>query len=220
MKNKVGILGILVAILVIGSLIVWFVKNSYDVQPPVKITAGQSLLLPQNTPMVEPAKEAESEKYFQLGLKAYEQYKYQEAASNYDKAIAANPANYKVYTAKGIDLCFEEDYQGGMALIQKTLAMNPDYVPAFYDMAMAYKLQHQYDQSLYWFQRTIQGDPQNTWSYYGIATIYADRGNTIESLKYLKKAIDLDPGVKAVAREQAHFDQMRNLPEFQALVQH
>ena len=85
-------------------------------------------------------------------------------------------------------------------------------------MAMAYKLQHDYDQSLYWFEKTIQGDPQNTWSYYGISTIYADRGNKEASLSYLKKAIDLDLGVKEVAKEQDHFAQMRNLPEFQALV--
>ena len=169
-------------------------------------------------PAVDPAKAAEAEKFFAQGLKHYEQYDYQKAIANFDKAIAANPANFKVYTAKGIAMCFEEDYKGGIALIQKTLDMKPDYVPAFYDMAMAYKLQHDYDQSLYWFEKTIQGDPQNTWSYYGISTIYADRGNRQEALKYLKKAVELDKSVKEVAREQAHFDQMRSLPEFQALV--
>lgn len=167
---------------------------------------------------VDPAKAAESDRFFGQGLRSYEEYNYQEAVTSFDKAIAANPANFKVYTAKGIALCFQGDYQGGLALIQKTLAMNPGYVPAFYDMAMAYKLQNDYDKSLYWFDKTLQGDPQNTWSYYGIATIHADRGNTQESLKYLKKAIELDQAVKAVAKEQDHFARMRNLPEFQALV--
>lgn len=169
-------------------------------------------------PNTDPVKAAESEEFFDQGLKLYEQYNYQEAVVNFDKAIAANPANFKVYTAKGIALCFEGDYTVGMALIQKTLDMNPGYVPAFYDMAMAYKLQDNYDKSLYWFEKTIQGDPKNTWSYYGIATIYADWGNTQESLKYLKKAIELDQVVKVVAQEQSHFAQMRNMPEFQALV--
>jgi tetratricopeptide (TPR) repeat protein len=169
-------------------------------------------------PSTDLVKTAESDRFFDQGLKLYEQYNYQEAVANFDQAIAANPANFKVYTAKGIALCFEGDYKGGMALIQKTLDMKPDYVPAFYDMAMAYKLQERYDQSLYWFEKTIQGDPENTWSYYGIATIYADRGNTHESLKYLKKAIELDQTVKAVAQQQSHFDQMRTMPEFQALV--
>ena len=75
-------------------------------------------------------------KFFDQGLKLYEQYNYQEALANFDKAIAANPANFKVYTAKGITLCLEGGYRDGMALIQKTLDMNPGYVPAFYDMAM------------------------------------------------------------------------------------
>jgi len=169
-------------------------------------------------PHTDPAKAAESEKFFHQGLKLYEEYNYQEAIANYDKAIAANPANFKVYTAKGIALCFEGDYRGGMALIQKSLDMNPGYVPAFYDMAMAYKLQNNYDQSLYWFEKTILGDPKNTWSYYGIATIYADRGNAQEALKYLKRAIELDPVVKEVAAQQDHFARMRTMPEFQALV--
>ncbi len=177
-----------------------------------------------NPPAVEsikeadPVKAAESEQYFQQGVKLYEQYKYQEAVSVFDKAIAANPDNYKVYTAQGIAICFQGNYQAGMALIEKTLAMQPNYVPAFYDLAMAYKLQHNYEKSLVWFQKTIEGDPQNTWSYYGIATIYADQSDTKDSLLYLQKAIELDPGVKAVASKQSHFDRMRNMPEFQSLV--
>jgi len=166
---------------------------------------------------IDPAKARESEEFLNQGLKLYEQGNYREAVAGFDKAIAANPANFKIYTAKGIALCFEGDYKGGFEQIQKTLAMNPGYVPAYYDMAMAYKLQNNYDQSLYWFEKTIQGDPENTWSYYGIATIHADRGNAQEALKYLKKAIELDEGVKVVARQQEHFARMRSLPEFQAL---
>jgi tetratricopeptide (TPR) repeat protein len=180
-----------------------------------KVESVQPLPAVTNT---DPVKVAESEEFFKQGLKFYEEYKYQQSIANFDKAIAANPANFKVYTAKGIALCFEEDYKSGMALIQKTLDMNPDYVPAFYDMAMAYKLQNDYDKALFWFEKTIQGDPKNTWSYYGIATIYADRGNTQQALTYLEKAVELDQGVKAVAKQQSHFDQMRNLPEFKALV--
>lgn len=168
---------------------------------------------------VDPARTAESEHYFNMGLKSYEQYNYREAIAGFDKAIAANPDNYKAFSAKGIALCFEGDYKGGIALIQKTLDINPNYVPAFYDMAMANKLQNNYDQSLYWFEKTIGSDPQNTWSYYGIATIYADRGEIEASLKYLQKAIELDQAVKEVAREQSHFDSMRNNPQFKAMVQ-
>ena len=180
-----------------------------EINPPVKTNT---------VPPSDLANVSESEEFFQRGLKDYEQYNYKQAIANFDQAITANPANFKVYTAKGIALCFMGDYQGGMALIQKTLALKDDYVPAFYDMAMAYKLQNDYDQALYWFEKTIQGDPHNTWSYYGIATIYADRRQAQEALRYLQKAIELDQGVKAVAQEQDHFAHMRNMREFQALV--
>ncbi len=182
-------------------------------KPPAQ-PAGQTA----TAAAVDPAKAAAAEKHLAAGLAHYEQNDYPAAIAAYDRAIAADPANHKTYTAKGIALCFQGDCRGGQALIQKTLAMRPDYVPAFYDMAMAYKLQDDLDNSLYWFQKTIAGDPQNTWSYYGIATIHADRGNTAAALEYLGKAIALDPGVKAVASRQDHFARLRALPEFQALV--
>jgi len=221
MKSISGKMLMIASIVLLLSLQGCSLKTGSETKAPEKGNTVQKVERSQPLPVVphtDPVKAAESEKFFSQGLKRYEDYNYRDAVANFDKAIAANPANFKVYTAKGIALCFEEDYQGGMALIQKTLDLNPDYVPAFYDMAMAYKLQNNYDQSLIWFQKTIQGDPKNTWSYYGIATIYADRGNTQESLKYLQKAIELDQGVKAVAQQQSHFDQMRNMPEFQALV--
>lgn len=220
MKSSQGKI-IIIAIVLLVSLQGCSLKTGPETKSLEKSNTVQSVGSSQPLPIApntDPAKAAEAEKFFDQGLKLYEQYNYQEAIANFDKAIAANPANFKVYTAKGIALCFEGDYKGGMALIQKTLDMNPSYVPAFYDMAMAYKLQDNYDKSLYWFEKTIQDDPKNTWSYYGIATIYADRKNTQESLKYLKKAIELDQVVKTVALEQSHFAQMRNMPEFQALV--
>ncbi|MDT8902400.1 tetratricopeptide repeat protein [Anaeroselena agilis] len=183
-------------------------------QPPAKPpVAGKAPALAADS-----AGAAEAEQHFAAGRDLYERYEYRAAVAEYDRAIAADPANYKVYTAKGIALCFEGDYKGGMALIRKTLDMRPGYVPALYDMAMAYKLQDDLDNSLHWFQQTLRGDPKNTWSYYGIATIHADRGETREALEYLRKAVDLDKGVKEVARRQEHFARMRALPEFQAIV--
>lgn len=216
-------IGIIIAglILLLAGLPGCIKSNPIDNQSVRPSNAGEPSAIPPPAavaPVVDPVKAAESERWFAQGLQFYEQSQYKAAVNAFDQAIAADPSNYKVYTAKGIALSFQGNYQQGMALIEKTLELKPDYLPAYYDMAMAYKLQRNYDQSLIWFEKTIQGDPNNTWSYYGIATIYADRGNTADSLTFLKKAIELDPGVKAVAQRQSHFDKMRSLPEFQALV--
>lgn len=160
-----------------------------------------------------------SEKHFSEGLHFYQAFDYEKAIAAYDKAIAADSHNYKAYSGKGVAQCMSGNTEG-IRLIQKALQMKPDYVPAFYDLALAYKLQHDYDQSIQWFQKVIEKEPDNTWSYYGIATIYGDLGKAPEALSYLKKAIALDgENVKAAARSQAHFDSIRNTPEFQKLVQ-
>lgn len=160
-----------------------------------------------------------SETYCAEGLRFYQAFDYDKAIAAYDKAIAADGNNYKAYSGKGVAQCMSGNAQG-IKLIQKALQMKPDYVPAFYDLALAYKLQHDYDHSIQWFQKVIEKEPDNTWSYYGIATIYGDQGNAREATAYLKKAIALDgENVKAAARSQAHFDSIRNTPEFQKLVQ-
>lgn len=219
MKNSYGKFILIVSIIFIVNLQGCTMKSGDEIKSLEQSNIVQNEESFQSSPRKDPAKVAESEEFFNQGLKSYEQYNYSEAVAYFDKAIATNPSNFKVYTAKGITLCFEGDYKGGTILIQRTLDMNPSYVPAFYDMALAYKLQNKYDKSLFWFEKTIQGDPKNTWSYYGIATIHADRGNTQEALKYLKKAIELDPVVKTVAQQQSHFGQMRNMPEFHNLVE-
>jgi len=167
----------------------------------------------------EPAFSAESEKWLDEGIHQYQKFEYEKAIAAYDKAITADPANYKVYTAKGVAQCMSGNPQG-IQLIKKTLAMRADYVPAWYDLALAYKLQKQYDESIHWFKKVIEQEPDNTWSYYGIATIYGDRGQAAEAVSYLKKAIALDSqNVKEAARTQSHFDSIRRNPEFQKLVQ-
>lgn len=174
-----------------------------------------------------PAIQPDSESLSAEGLKAYQQFEYDQAIAFYDKAIDADHNNYKAYSGKGIAMAMrgnatgnKADVSSGIAYIQKALSLYPDYVPTFYDLALASKINGQYNIAIQYFQKVIDAEPDNTWSYYGIATIYGDQGQAKEAIAYLKKAIALDPqNVKEAARTQSHFDKIRSNADFQALVQ-
>lgn len=199
------------------------VQTSPDtLQTPIPVSTS----LPDNNTVpndkspinANPEKVKEAEAYYEQGLKIYYEYRYDEAIKYFDKSIKADPNCYKALNGKGIALCFKGIYVEGMELIEKALKIKPDFAYANFNMAMAYKLQKDYDNALIWFNKALSFDPADTWSYYGISTIYADRNNAEKSLDYLKRAIALDPAVKDVAKEQSHFDRMRNDPQFMELV--
>lgn len=168
----------------------------------------------------------QSKEWADKGLAAYQEYNYQEAIANYNKAIEIDPNNYNALSGEGVALAMrgnangkKADVAAGIDLIKKALELAPDDVASFYNLALAYKINGQYDESIEWFQKVIAKDPNNTWSYYGIATIYGDQGDAAHAVEYLQKAAKLDKAnVLDAARTQSHFDKVRSDAAFQALV--
>lgn len=183
------------------------------VQPSA--SSSQMTVAVQNPPSVSP----DSEELWQQALSAYQNWDEEKALQLCNRALAADPRNYKALSTKGIVTAFHSSPEKGIQMIQQALSIYPDYTAGFYDMAMALKLSGQYDESIQWFLKVLKKDPANTWSYYGIATIYADRGQKEPALDYLRKAASLDPtAVKAAASEQAHFKHFRGDPDFQKIL--
>ena len=181
-----------------------------NIQPSPTSKPQSSPVPTQASPTISPERVMEAEKLYEQGFGLYNEFKYDEAITNFTMSIDADPTNYKAYNGKGIALCFKGNYKAGMELIRKSLEIKPDFAYANFNMAMAYKLQNDLSNSLIWFEKSLSYDSTDPWSYYGISTIHADWNNVEKSLGYLKKAIVLEPAVKDVARSQSHYDRMRN----------
>jgi tetratricopeptide (TPR) repeat protein len=168
------------------------------------------------------------DRLYQQGYQYYNEELYQKAISLEDQVIQEDPAYFQAYTVKGIALCYygyfdggnmkTRDFDEGMQNIDTALALKPDYTFALFNKALAYELYANYDTALYWYDRTIAIDPKSVWSYYGKAAIYGRRGDVPDTVKYLKQAIDLNPEVKKDARQEEDFNNVKNSPEFQNLV--
>lgn len=152
---------------------------------------------------------------------AYMNDSYAKAMSLADQAIALDVNCFQAYNIKGAAYYFANGNSvadKAMALIDKSLAINPNYDYGYFNKALIYKGLKEYDQSISNFQKNIAITPTAAWAYYGIATIYADTKQTEPALSYLQKAIALDSSVKQTAKQQSHWDNLRDNATFQSLV--
>ena len=87
---------------------------------------------------------------------AYQNWMKEKALQLCNRALAADPRNYKALSTKGIVTAFHSSPEKGIQMIQQALSIYPDYTAGFYDMAMALKLSGQYDESIQWFLKSTE----------------------------------------------------------------
>jgi len=152
------------------------------------------------------------------GVTAAQSGRHDEALAAYTKAIDIDGRNFHALADKGLLLSLEGRYREGESYLTQALAIAPDSIAVHYNCAIHYKLQDRLDESAAEFRIVLAAQPQHAWSLYGLATICADRGDTEDALQYLEQAVAADAATADAARTQAHFDAMRDLPRFQAIV--
>lgn len=69
-------------------------------------------------------------------------------------------------------------------------------------------------------RRALQDDPSNDHAHYIFGVALTSRGQTAEALDHLRRAIALNPENRSLARQDDDLDSLRDLPEFQALLDH
>jgi tetratricopeptide (TPR) repeat protein len=194
----------------------------------VPTTASLSSAAPAASASGDQAARANLDQLYQQGYQFYNDELYQKAINLEDQVIKDDPTYFEAYTIKGIALCYygyfdggnmkTRDFDEGMQNIDRALALKSDYTLALFNKALAYELYGNYDTALYWYDRTIAIDPKSVWSYYGKAAIYGRRGDVADTVRYLRQAIGLNPEVKKYARQEEDFDNVKNSPQFQDLV--
>ncbi len=71
--------------------------------------------------------------------------RYIEAVFEYDKALSADPQNFKFAYAKGQCYFMLRDADNAIASLQKTVEIKKDFMPAYTLMAQCYKIQKKYE---------------------------------------------------------------------------
>ena len=154
---------------------------------------------------------------YNTAFETFHKKEYKNAIELANKIIEMEPNYYKAYDLRGIAIAYNGSLADGLNDIDKSLELNPNYAYGRFNKALALELYGHYNDSLTWYNKALELEDY-VWSYYGIASIYGRRGDVENTVKYLKKAVDKDTSVKATAKEEADFNNVKNSQEFKDLV--
>jgi tetratricopeptide (TPR) repeat protein len=113
-------------------------------------------------------------------------------------------------------------HQGNLeqAIMEFKMAIRnaPDWAEPRYKLGIAYGNQGKLDEAIVAWQRAISVNPLSTKAHYNLARAYALKNQKALSITSLQKAIALDKATIEEAKTEKHFDNIRQSPEFQKLI--
>ena len=134
------------------------------------------------------------------------------------KAISLDPQWSRAYNDLGILYRKEDRLDESMKEARIALELAPDNVSTNNNYANLLVALDRMDEAEMYYERALELEPSHPAPYYNLACFYSIRGELDEALLHLRYAIRLDPVYRDDARIDPDLDPLRDLPEFQALV--
>lgn len=136
--------------------------------------------------------------YLFKGIAFADKEMYNEAISEYKKAIETNPqyaeAHYNLgnaYYGKGM---FDKwKYNEAIAEYKKAIEINPQYAEAHNSFGKAYYQKKMYDEAISEYKKAIEINPQYAEAHYNLGMAYGRKRMYDEASAEYKKAIEIDP---------------------------
>jgi len=75
-----------------------------------------------------------------------------------------------------------------------------------------------YRQAIAKYKKVIEINPNHASAYYSLACIYSRKNETVQAIEWLRKAIVLDKSFIDKSKAESAFDNIRESPEFQQLI--
>lgn len=137
-----------------------------------------------------------SRKYYRQGRVKYDNYDYNEAIKNFDKAIELDPNDWIAYKFRGITNDELGKYQEAIKDYDKIIELNPKNSIAYNNRGYAKNNCGKYEEAIKDFDMTIELNPKHS-------TVYSNRGYAKaklekyeEAIKDFEKAIEISPKVE------------------------
>ncbi|ADG13331.1 TPR repeat-containing protein [Methanocaldococcus infernus ME] len=132
-------------------------------------------------------------KYYEKGLKYYNEGRYEKAIECFDKAIKLDPNNPAAWYYKADSLYKLERYEKAIECFDKAIKLDPNNPAAWYYKADSlYKLER-YEKAIECFDKAIKLDPNNPAAWYYKADSLYKLERYEKAIECFDKAIKLDP---------------------------
>jgi tetratricopeptide (TPR) repeat protein len=119
--------------------------------------------------------------------------RYNEAISEYKKAIKIAPNNIDAYHNIGFAYECLGKYQNAIEYYEKVLQITPDDAMTNYNMGVAYGNLGKRKEAIKYYEKTIQIDPNHVDAYNNLGSVYTELGEHIKAIQYCEKALAIDP---------------------------
>jgi tetratricopeptide (TPR) repeat protein len=137
LRAAIGVLSlVLVVIAGLLALTVWQTRKARRAN--AQISAKNTELNDKNQEIIKKNNELQAEQHLRKGTALARKLRLDEAISEYDQAIALNPAIPEAYSYKGYALIRQKKYSEAISTLEGLTSRNPDYSWGHYNLALAY----------------------------------------------------------------------------------
>ena len=142
------------------------------------------------TPTPEPTL-SEAAQHNERGIALTEEGNYEQAISEFDKAIELDPDYAEAYSNRGIAYGSQGDFDSAMTDFNKAIELDPESAEAYSNRGIAYGGQGDFDSAMTDFNKAIELDPEYAKAYYFRGITYGVKGEIAEAVSNLEKCLDL-----------------------------
>jgi tetratricopeptide (TPR) repeat protein len=144
--------------------------------------------------------------------------RYEQAIKSYDKAIELEPNYAGTWRNKGVALYNLAKYEEAIVCFDKVTEINPNDAKAWYNKGLTLLILAKYEEAIKSYDKAIELNPNDAGAWYDRACSEVKKGHIKEGLADLKKAFEIDENYIKLAKQDKHFESIRNDEKFKALV--
>ncbi len=136
----------------------------------------------------------EVDAHYDSGVAYYNKGQYDEAISDFTKALEINPKFAEAHYYRGIAYAKKGQYEEAISDYNKALEINPRYALAYYGRGLVYnEYKGQYDRAISDYSKALEINPRFNWAYVGRGIAYAKKGQDDEGISDFSKALEINP---------------------------
>ena len=134
------------------------------------------------------------------------------------KIVEADPNDSQAHFRQGMVHLEKGRLNDAIISLEKVIAINPNNPQAYDGLGWIYIRQGKLDDVITKFQQAIEIDSKEASRHHDLAGVYSLKKEHQKAIKHLQKAIDLDRIFIEISKTNPNFDNIRQTPEFQQLI--
>ncbi len=142
-----------------------------------------------------------------------------EASVVYDRILSQYPNNTEALLRKGHILGKLAKDQQAIAHYDKILAQDDQNLLAWLNKGLAHHFENEFQAALDCYDRVLKSKPDNATALYNKASTLVKMQNVREGMRVLEKAVKSDFSIKAKARQDLDFQEVKRMDEFKEITE-